>query len=241
MSKAGSLSGSSGESCTVMVYFFPASRSTGPDGRKTEPSNKTFSVFVIQSPPPVTTDDHGPHGLLIVLTLPRGREVGLVGEFHHCHGLPIRSSSFSVSTLMLSLTSASMPVMRYTLTRSMQVVGGMCHQSLRSGLPARCHARDLRGHEGVRDRSFVPSAAPEPSGRPRGCSLIAPFPARVDDMTRTGDPGRHGLLLSPGPGASGGADPGPGGVGGIAPGSLGSPGNAISAAGLNPAAVQPGK
>jgi hypothetical protein len=64
---------------------------------------------------------------------------------------------------------------------------------------------------GVRDRSPDRSATPEPSGRPRGCSLIAPFPARVDDMTRTGDPGRHGLLLSPGTGPPGrGSRPGAG-------------------------------
>ena len=56
---------------------------------------------------------------------------------------------------------------------------------------------------GVRDRSPDRSATLEPSGRPRGCSLIAPFPARVDDMTRTGNPGRHGLFISPGPGPPG--------------------------------------
>lgn len=59
------------------------------------------------------------------------------------------------------------------------------------------------GHQGVRDRSFVPFAAPEPSGRPRGCSLIAPFPVMVDAVTRTGNPGRHGLFISPGPGPPG--------------------------------------
>jgi len=50
--------------------IFLASRSTGPDGRKTEPSNRTFSVFAIQRPPPVPTDDHSLQGLLMILTSP---------------------------------------------------------------------------------------------------------------------------------------------------------------------------
>jgi len=93
---------------------------------------------------------------------------------------------------------------------------------------------------GVRDRSPDRSATPEPSGRPRGCSLIAPFPARVDDMTRTGDPGRHGLLLSPGPGPPGAGIPARGGAGGRAVDSRGSPWCAIPVAGFHQAAVQPG-
>lgn len=66
---------------------------------------------------------------------------------------------------------------------------------------------------GGRDRSFVPFAAPEPSGQPRGCSVIAPFPAGVDDMTRTGNPGRHGLFISPGTGPPGVAIPARAGLG----------------------------
>jgi len=61
----------------------------------------------------------------------------------------------------------------------------------------------LRGHEGVRDGSFVLSAGPEALGRPRGCSLLLLFPVMVVDMARIGDPGRYGLFLSPDPGPPG--------------------------------------
>lgn len=61
----------------------------------------------------------------------------------------------------------------------------------------------LRGHEGVRDRSFVLSAGPEALGRPRGCSLLLLFPVMVVDIARIGDPGRYGLFLSPDPGPPG--------------------------------------
>lgn len=61
----------------------------------------------------------------------------------------------------------------------------------------------LRGHEGVRDGSFVLSAGPEALGRPRGCSLLLLFPVMVVDIARIGDPGRYGLFLSPDPGPPG--------------------------------------
>lgn len=71
----------------------------------------------------------------------------------------------------------------------------------------------LRGPEGVRDRSPGRSAGPEPSGRPRRCSLLLLFPVMVVGMARIGDRGRPGLFLSPGPGPPGATIPARAGLG----------------------------
>jgi len=61
----------------------------------------------------------------------------------------------------------------------------------------------LRGHEGVRDRSFVLSAGPEALGRPRGCSLVALFSVIVVFVARIGNRGRFVCIFPPGPGPPG--------------------------------------
>ena len=72
--------------------------------------------------------------------------------------------------------------------------------------------RDLRGHEGVRDHSSVPSAGPEAPGRPWGCSLLLLFPSIFVLIARIWDRGRPGRFPSFGLGPRGAPIPAPGGA-----------------------------